>query len=198
MDAVRAHTVHWIQVGPDASQIGFPHNLWKKPTPAIARHSLQDLPVKFSTHFRALSSVTIGSLRCSSQRCCLHALDRGILLPHPWLPSLSTGLLLSGPPVASQLPQPSFLCKHHIALPSLLLRCLYTTPGRRRASQHLQGRTPPLLCYVVDIVPTSSARSVNSSGLSLTVTTGPSSPFGLRTLKVTNPTLRCPTTTKAR
>ena len=43
-------------------------------------------------------------------------------------------------------------------------------------------------------VPTSSARSVNSSGHSLAVTFGyPSDTFGLRTLKVPKPSFKCPT-----
>ena len=63
-------------------------------------------------------------------KVCLRALDRSILRPHPWLPSISRGFLLSGPPVASQL------CKHHINLPSLPLRCPCITLGRRCANQH--------------------------------------------------------------
>ena len=43
-------------------------------------------------------------------------------------------------------------------------------------------------------VPTSSARSVNSSGLSQTVTSGyPSDPVGLRTFQVPKPSLKCHT-----
>ena len=46
-------------------------------------------------------------------------------------------------------------------------------------------------------VPTSSALSVNSSGLSVTVTFGyPSCPFGLRTLSDPTPSLRCPTSVR--
>ena len=87
--------------------------LWKKPTSAIVESSLHKVlgprpPRTIFQHFSALSSATIGSLRCSSKsanrfspRSCLHALDRSILLPHPWLPSFSRGLLLSGPPMAS-------------------------------------------------------------------------------------------------
>ena len=36
MDAVRKHTIHRIQVGPNALPDRFSHKLWRKPTPAIA------------------------------------------------------------------------------------------------------------------------------------------------------------------
>ena len=101
----------------------------------------------------------------------------------------------------SSLLQPySFLCTNHTSLPRLLLRCLYTTPGKGHASRNLLGRGPHLslamwstLTYAFT-VPTSSARSVNSSGHSLTVTSWhPSGTFGLRTLSVPLPWFKYPT-----
>ena len=98
--------------------------------------------------------------------------------------------MLSRSPAASSLPQPcSFRCKHRTALPSLLLRCLCTTPDRRHTSrsQPRWGHNFSFSVWSTMIydfhVPTSSTRSVNSSGLSLTVTSGqPSDSFGVRTL----------------
>ena len=112
------------------------------------------------------------------------------------------GFLLSGPPVASSLPQPcSFPCRLHTYLPSLPLRCLYTTPDRRQTSQHQPGEDPIFLfqcgwltlIYLFN-VPTSFARSVNSSGLYLTVTFGHrSGTFVLCALNFPMPWHRYPT-----
>ena len=63
-----------------------------------------------------------------------------------WLPSISRGFLLSGPPVAFSFPQPcSFLCRPHTFLPSLLLRCPCIMPDRRRTSRCQPRRDPILL-----------------------------------------------------
>ena len=50
----------------------FLHKLWTKPTPALARHpstkhSAETSNTNFPYNFRALSSATVGSLRCSCQ-----------------------------------------------------------------------------------------------------------------------------------
>ena len=101
----------------------------------------------------------------------------------------SEGLLLSGLPVASILPQPySFLCTKSSFLPNLLsFKCLCATPGRRQTSQHQPGEDPHLSCSMWSTftkafdVSTSSALNVNSSEFSLTITSGhPSSTFGFR------------------
>ena len=67
-------------------------------------------------------------------------------------------------------PPCSYPCRPHTFLPSLPLRGPYTTLGRRRAIQHLPGEDPTSLfgsTLMYDFhVPTSSARSVSSSGAS--------------------------------
>ena len=88
--------------GRTPSQIGFSHRLWRKPTPAIARHSfhqalgprplirflhtLQDFVQCHNSIFEVLFP------ECKSclvpPGCCLHPLDRSIILPNPWLPSI--------------------------------------------------------------------------------------------------------------
>ena len=80
----------------------------------------------------------------------------------------------------------------------LLLRCLCTTRDRRHTSRNQPGG-PSLfsswstLMYVFH-VPTSSARCVNSSGLSLTVTSGHlSATLGVRILNFSMPWLKYPT-----
>ena len=100
---------HWHRpvegVFPPAASL--PHNANNCKTPPSAKHSGRGLNTNLPHTSGLLSSATIGSSRCSSekcksclvssQECCLHAWDRGILLLHPWLPSFSRGLLLVGP-----------------------------------------------------------------------------------------------------
>ena len=142
------------------------------------------------------------SLRCSSpknsnrvisfSKCPIHEPDHKKLPFCLWLLSWPTRLLPSGLAAASLHPQAySFLCRSHAFLPDLLLRCLCTAPGRRHTSQHQPGEDPHLsgsmLSTLVNAfkVLTSRALNVNSSGLSLTITSEPSSgAFGLRTVKV--------------
>ena len=73
---------------------------------------------------------------------------------------------------------PAHFCRRQTTLSSLFLQCPGTTPDRRRTNHDLPGEGPHLsfsmwstLMYDFH-VPTSSARSVNSSGLFLTVTSG--------------------------
>ena len=76
-------------------------------------------------------------LSCFSPGCCLQS----CLLLHAFL-----GLLW-----LLNLHSPAHFCVSILYLsPSLLLRCLCTTPDRRRASQYLPGG-PHLLFYAVDI-----------------------------------------------
>ena len=125
------------------------------------------------------------------------AKDRSIILPHPWTPSFTSGLLLSGPPVASEHPQPcSFLCEHQKALTSLFLRCLKTTPDRTCARQHQPREDLSFAMWSTMVyhfhVPF-SARSVNSSGLSLAVFFGILLILSAFVLKGSQASLRCPT-----
>ena len=181
-------------------QIGFSHKLWRKPTPAITRHpsakqALGPRPLIqiFHTHFRALSSATIGSLRCSSQ-------SANLVLFLPWLPSFPRGLQLFGPPAASSPHSPAHFFAGIVHLSPIfsfdasVQRLTEKVPVEStRRGPHLSfSMWSTSMC--VFHVPTSSAQSVNSSGLSLTVTSGqPSDPFGLRTLKFPMPLLRYPT-----
>ena len=120
MDAVRKYTLSigskWSQT---PSQIGFSHKLWRKPTPAITRHpstklSGRELPIRILHTLQSFYPVPQSDLlkcsfpkvlilSCFSPGCSLHAWDRSFLLLHPWLPSVSRGLLLSGPPTPTAL-----------------------------------------------------------------------------------------------
>ena len=121
------NTHYRIQLGPHALQIGFfPQTLeetntvhWRMLPPQSTRATT--FQHEFSTHFKGIFEVLIVS--CFSPGCCLHALDRSILLLHPWLPSFSRELLFSGNPAASSPHSPAH-CRHHTYLHNLLLRCL--------------------------------------------------------------------------
>ena len=123
-----------------------------------------------------------------------------LFLSVPWLLSWPTGLLPFEPSAASLHPQPySLPSRSHTFLPNLLLRCLCTTSGRRHTSQHQPGEghlSGSMLstCIRAFDVPCSSALDVNSSGLSLTITSEPpSGAFGFRTLNVPVPRRSAPT-----
>ena len=113
--------------GTQPSQVGFfPQTLeetntghWRMFPPQSTRATT--FQHEFSTHFKGIFEVLIVS--CFSPGCCLHALDRSILLLHPWLPSFSRELLLSGNPAASSPHSPAH-CRHHTYLHNVLLRCL--------------------------------------------------------------------------
>ena len=95
------HIIHRIQVGPNALPNRLvPQTLEKTNTghwenaSSTRLSGQQTLQHEVSTHFRALSSATIGSLRCSSHKtnrvsfspgCCLHDVDDFRFLGFMWL-----------------------------------------------------------------------------------------------------------------
>ena len=151
------YLVYRIQVGPNALPDRlFPQTLEE----ASARHhettlhqKLEPRPPKhFSTHFKALSNATTGYLRCYSQSANLV-----LFLPEMLSLRVEVVVFFSGIfgclhfPEGSVFlascgfftPQPcSFLCQHRMTLPSLLLRCLCTTPDRKRTGRN-QPRGDP-------------------------------------------------------
>ena len=113
---------------------------------------------EFSTHFRALSSATIGSMRCSSHssnrvlflpRCCPCDLDHRNPFSCPGLLSFSKELSLWVFHVAS-LPC-SFLCSNRTILPIFSFNTFVDRPTKGMPISVYQGRTPSLTCNVIDI-----------------------------------------------
>ena len=106
MVAVRKHTLSiGSKQGQTPSQIGFFHKLWRKPTHCSLHKVLGPRPFshEFSTHFRASSSATVGSLRCSSQNA-----DRVLFLPR--MLSSRSGSLQSSPRILACLHFPDSFC----------------------------------------------------------------------------------------
>ena len=179
---------------PNASQIGLSHKLWRKPTPAIARHSLH----------RALGPRPPVRI--------LHTLQ-GFVLCHKWIFGTQRIVVLFSR-ILGRLHLPVGFCflgllwllnthspAHFFvsikkALTSLFLRCLETTPDRRCASQHQPREDLSFAMWSTMMyhfhVPF-SARSVNSSGLSLTVFFGILLILSAFVLKGSQASLRCPT-----
>ena len=111
------------------------------------------------------------------------------------------GFLPSGPDAASLHPQPwSLPCRSHQFLPNLLLGCLLYNAWQKAYQSASTNEGPNLsgsmwLTFINAFeVFTSSAFNVNSSGLSLTITSElPSGTFGFRTWNVPVPRRSAPT-----
>ena len=148
-------------------QIGFSHTLWRKPTLAIGGRFLHKAPrdnklsSTKSQHFRALSSATIGSLRCSSHSSNRVSFSSQDVVFAIWIIEILSTVLgcfhfQKGFRFLGFMWLLSPRCPAHffVAIAEFLPVFSFNTFVDRLASgvpiSVYQGRAPPLLCNVID------------------------------------------------